>query len=56
MIAVFYTRKEVADYFNVSLWTVDSWVKSKKIECFKVQNIVRFSKKQLNEFIEKNIS
>lgn len=56
MSAKIYTRKEVADYFNVSLWTIDSWVRSKKIKCFKVQNIVRFSEKQLNEFIEKNIS
>lgn len=46
-----YTRQEIADYFNVSIYTIDNWLKSNKLKCHKMNNTVRISQTQLDKFL-----
>jgi excisionase family DNA binding protein len=46
-----YTRQEIADYFKVSIYTIDNWLKSNKLKCHKMNSTVRISQTQLDEFL-----
>lgn len=46
-----YTRQEIANYFNVSIYSIDNWIKSDKLKCHKMNNTVRISQIQLDKFL-----
>lgn len=47
----FYTRKEVAEMFKTSTFTVDSWIKNNQLGCYKVNSTVRVSDENIAEFL-----
>jgi excisionase family DNA binding protein len=49
-----YTRQEITDYFKVSIYTIDNWLKSGKLKCHKMNNTVRISQTQLDNFLSNN--
>lgn len=51
MVEKLFTRKELATYFNVSIYTIDNWIKSNQLKCFKINNTVRVSNTQVNEYL-----
>jgi len=51
MIKKFYTRKEISFLLKVSIFTVDSWIKKKKLDCYKIEGIVRISQSDFDAFI-----
>lgn len=51
MTTFFYTRKEVAQMFKTSTFTVDSWIKNNQLACHKVNSTVRISNENIAEFL-----
>lgn len=49
-----YTRKELKKYFNVSICTIDNWLRKGKLKGIKINNTVRISEIDLNEFLLNN--
>ena len=47
----FYTRKEMAVMFKVSIYTVDNWIKNKKLTCHKIDGTVRVSDLDIDKFL-----
>ena len=51
MIDKLYTRQELKIYFNVSIYTIDNWLKKGNLNSIKIDNTVRVSQTQINEFL-----
>lgn len=49
-----YTRQEVSTHFNVSIFTIDNWIKSGKLNCHKMNNTVRVSQVHLETFLSES--
>lgn len=47
----FLTRKETAEFFNISLYTVHDWMKKKIIKHYKAGNKTYFKKSELIEVL-----
>lgn len=47
------SKKEVAAYLGVSVSTIDRKMKSKEIPYHKLGRTVRFSKKEIEEYLER---
>jgi excisionase family DNA binding protein len=47
-----YTRQEVSTYFNVSIYTIDNWIKSKQLNCHKMKGTVRISQNDIDNFLD----
>ena len=50
----FLTIKEVAEKFNVSKGTISRLMDRRKIPFFKIGGSIRFSKEDVNQFLEDN--
>ncbi len=47
------TKKQAADYFQVSEWTIDRWRAEGRLKCFKCGGTVRFRREWLEDFLTK---
>lgn len=47
------TVKEVADMLNVSPKTIYAWVKEKVLPAIKIRRTIRFKKRDIEQFMEK---
>lgn len=48
----FLNKNQTCDYLNISNNTLDSWIK-RGLPCIKVGKTVRFSKKEINRWLQK---
>ena len=48
----FYSTREVAQMFGVTPTTVVTWIKAKKLNARKVNNLWRVSEDDLNKFLD----
>lgn len=46
-----YNRQEVSEIFGVTKQTVDNWIKTKNLGRIKIDNTVRFTQQQIDDFI-----
>ncbi len=51
----FYTTKEVAEMLKVTKKTINQYVRKGKIKAIDMGNKYRFTKEQIEEFVENNI-
>jgi excisionase family DNA binding protein len=48
------TKKDIADYLQISIRTLDTWVCQNKIPHLKIGRAVRFDKKVIDKWLEEN--
>ncbi len=48
------TKKDMADYLQISIRTLDTWVCQNKIPHLKIGRAVRFDKKVIDKWLEEN--
>jgi len=51
MIKTFYTRKEISKILKVSIFTVDSWLKKKLLNFYKIEGLIRISQADIDELL-----
>jgi len=49
------TKKEVAEYFNMSISTIDRLMRDRIIPYIKIQKTIRFKKSEIDKFLESNV-
>lgn len=47
--------KEASEYLSIAVWTIYQWVSMKKIPYVKLGRALRFDKKMLDSWVERNL-
>lgn len=51
----FYSRQDLAKRFNVTVYTIDNWVKGGKLKAIKVSGTVRFTEAAVQEMLAASV-
>ncbi|MCK5215157.1 MAG: helix-turn-helix domain-containing protein [Candidatus Omnitrophica bacterium] len=51
MTEILLTVEQVADYIQISKWTIYRWIKEKNMPVYKMGGVSRFKKSEIDEWI-----